>query len=79
MFVWSCAYTSLGVALYAAITYDLHTWSTGLGTTTSLLVGVYNLGGVEAIDKHGLRLFVVTFLMFAFGSLTAYVSITSMA
>ena len=78
MFVWLCAYTSLCVALYAAITYDLHTWSTGLGTTTSLLVGMYNLSGVEEIDQHGLRLFVATFLMFAFGSLTAYVSIISM-
>ena len=74
MLVWLCAYTSLGMALYASITYDLHSLGTGLGTTSSLLVGVYNLGGVEAVDKHGLRAFVVSLLMFAVGSLTAYVS-----
>ena len=74
MLVWLCAYTSLGMALYASITYDLHSWATGLGTTSSLLVGVYNLGSVEAVDKHGLRAFVVSLLMFAVGSLTAYVS-----
>lgn len=75
MMVWLCAYTSLGVALYAAITYDLHSWSTGLGTVSSLLVGIYSLSGVEVLDHHGLRLLVVTFLMFALGSLTAYVSL----
>ncbi len=77
MLVWLCAFTSLGIALYAAITYDLHRWSTGLTSISALMVGIYNLGSLEYGDsqtRQGGRLFVVAVLIFATGTLTAYVS-----
>ena len=73
--VWVCAYTSLGVALYSSMTFEFSTWDLGLQTVTSLLTGHYALHQLELMDPTGVRLYVVSFLILAVGSLTAYVSV----
>jgi hypothetical protein len=70
--VWVCAYTSLGVALYASVTFDFSQWDLGLQAVTTLLTGHYALQQIELYDPTGARLYVVSFLILAVGSLTSY-------
>ena len=72
--VWACAYTSLGVALYSAVSLDFSQWDRGLGTVVGLMTRYYNLEELEKVDPTGVRLLVISFLLLALSSLTGYVS-----
>ena len=73
--VWIFAFTSLAVALYATVTLDLSSFDLGLTSIVALLTRHYAFEDLEATDPTGCRLMVASFMIFALGILTAYVSV----
>ena len=72
--VWTCAYSCLGAALYGAATHNFSRLDLALTTVVGLLTGHNSVKDVELWERLGSQVFLVTFLIFAVGSLTAYVS-----
>jgi hypothetical protein len=76
--IWLCAYTCLGAALYASIS-PLYSQPDGaLLATAGLFTKHYGMSDIDLQDFWGIlgfRIIVASFMIFAIGSLTAYVSL----
>ena len=76
--IWVCAYVSLGMALYGSVSHNFSSVATAMQSVTGLLTRHYRFDEMEGTRDFwttlGWRLFVVSFLLLALGSLTAYVS-----
>ena len=68
----------MGMALYGSVSHNFSSVATALQSVTGLLTGHYDFQEMDSLHDLcsvlGWRLFVVSFLLLALGSLTAYVS-----
>jgi len=68
------------MALYGSVSHNFSSVATALQSITGLLTGHYDFKEMDSFHDFcsvlGWRLFVVSFLLLALGSLTAYVSRT---
>lgn len=72
-----CAFASLGVALFRSLHGDFRTFPRGVTGIVGLLTREYHPHGLDAGAQAtilGWRIFVACVLIFATGTLTAYVS-----
>ncbi|CAH1789073.1 unnamed protein product [Owenia fusiformis] len=67
------AYSSLGVALYSASSYDFQHPGFAAQAMVGLMTRIYSFADIERFYNVGARLFIVSFLMFALGMLTSYI------
>ena len=76
--VWVACYTSVTMALFGATVYSFSDLHLSLGNTVGLFTGQYHQHNMEPVGHQGnmfaWRLVIISFLILALGSLTAYVS-----
>jgi len=76
--IWTACYTSVTMALFGTTVYSFSDLHLSLGNTVGLFTGQYHQYHMEPVGDQGnmlaWRLVIISFLILALGSLTAYVS-----
>ena len=75
--VWVAAYVCLGVALFGTVSAHFHAPDTAILATAGLFTKHYPFMAMEQRSRGDVimwRLYVTTLLIFALGTMTAYVS-----
>jgi polycystin 1L1 len=70
--IWLGAYTSLGTALFHSTVESFRSFWWGFSPVTGLMTGIYRFEEVSVSQEHWLRIFIVSFMMLAMGSLTSF-------
>ena len=76
-FIWVASYVCLGMALYRALSFNFHLLDSSVLSIVGLLTRRYDFSNLDIGHSAGIliwRLMIVSFMIFAMGSLTAYVT-----